>query len=253
MTTEMESTERLLVEGPQLVREAEQIGLRTRLMGGVAIRTLLGERFDPTFARPLHDIDLFVGKRDSRKLEALISAHGWQSQREFNALNGARRLLFDDPNSPAQIDVFVEAFEMCHSLPLAEGLREPGLTLPGTELLMTKLQIVQLNEKDRNDCYALFDGCTIGADGPVSIDPARIAQLTGRDWGLQHTFELNLVRLVADVDSWPLSAQRKQVIADGVAAVSSAIEAEPKSRSWRLRAKIGERKQWYEEPEEVRR
>lgn len=253
MTTEMESTERLLVEGPQVVREAEQIGLTTRLMGGVAIRTLLGERFDPTFARPLHDVDLFVGKRDSRKLEALISAHGWQPQREFNALNGARRLLFDDPNSPAQFDVFVEAFEMCHSLPLTEGLRYPGLTLPGTELLMTKLQIVKLNEKDRNDCYALFDGCTIGADEPVSIDPARIARLTGHDWGLHHTFELNLGRLTSDLGSGQLPADRAKVIADGIAAVSQAIEAEPKSRGWRLRAKIGERKQWYEEPEEVRR
>ena len=28
------------------------------------------------------------------------------------------------------------------------------------------------------------------------------------------------------------------------------IEAEPKSRAWRLRAKIGERKRWYELPEE---
>jgi len=249
----MEATERLLEEGPQLVREAEQSGLTTRLMGGVAIRTLLSERFDPAFARPLHDIDLFVRKRDSRKLEGLIKDHGWQPEREFNALNGARRMLFDDPNSPAQIDVFVEAFEMCHSLPLADGLRSPGLTLPGTELLMTKLQIVRLNEKDRDDCYALFNGCTIGDDGPSSIDPGRIAHLTGRDWGLQHTFELNLGRLRDDLDMWSLPAERKAVIRDGIASVSQAIDDEPKSRGWRLRAKIGERKQWYEEPEEVRR
>ncbi len=253
MTTDLESTDRLLAEGPQLVREAEQSGLATRLMGGVAIRTLLGDRFDPAFARPLHDIDLFVGKRDARKLEALIKEHGWEAEREFNALNGARRMLFDDPNSPAQIDVFVEAFDMCHSLPLADGLRSPGLTLPGTELLMTKLQIVHLNEKDRDDCYALFDGCAIGDGGPVSIDPVQIAGLTGHDWGLHHTFELNLGRLTSDLSSWSLPPARAQVIADGIAAVSNAIEAEPKSRGWRLRAKIGERKQWYQEPEEVRR
>jgi hypothetical protein len=29
------------------------------------------------------------------------------------------------------------------------------------------------------------------------------------------------------------------------------IEAEPKTRGWKLRAKIGERKRWYELPEEV--
>lgn len=249
----MESSERLLEEGPRLVLDAEQQGLTTRLLGGVAIRTLLGDRFDPTFARPLHDIDLFVRKRDARKLEGVIKDHGWQAEREFNALNGARRLLFNDPDSPAQIDVFVEAFEMCHPLPLADGLREPGLTLPGTELLMTKLQIIHLNEKDREDCYALLNGCPIGSDGPVSIDPARIAHLTGHDWGLNHTFELNLGRLTSHLDDRALSPDSTRTVADGIAAVSEAMEAEPKSRGWRLRARIGERKTWYEEPEEVRR
>jgi hypothetical protein len=253
MTTDMEATGRLLEEGPQLARDAEQQGLTARLIGGVGIRILLGDRFDPAFARPLHDIDLFTRRRDSRKLEGVIKEHGWQPSREFNALNGNRRLLFNDPNSEAQIDVFVEAFEMAHPLPLADGLREPGLTLPGTELLMTKLQIVKLNEKDRDDCYALFNGCAIGDSGPVTIDPARIAHLTGHDWGLHHTFELNLARLSSDLGSSSLPADRTNVIADGIAAVSTAMEAEPKSRGWRLRARIGERKQWYEEPEEVRR
>jgi hypothetical protein len=253
MTEDMEATERLLDEGPQLVREAEQQGLSVRLLGGVAIRVLLGDRFDPAFARPLHDIDLFTRKRDSRKLEGLIKDHGWQPSREFNALNGNRRLLFNDPDSEAQIDVFVEAFEMAHALPLADGLREKGLTMPGTELLMTKLQIVKLNEKDRDDCYALFAGCAIADDGSMTIDPKRIAHLTGHDWGLNHTFELNLGRLTADLASRALPAERTTVIADGIAAVTNAMEAEPKSRGWRLRARIGERKQWYEEPEEVRR
>jgi hypothetical protein len=249
----MEVTERLLQEGPQLVLEAEQNGLTARLIGGVGIRQLLGERFDPLFARPLHDIDLYTRKRDSRRLEGLIKEHGWEPAREFNALNGNRRLLFNDPDSEAQIDVFVEAFEMCHPLPLADGLSEPGITLPGTELLMTKLQIIRLNAKDRDDCYALLYGCTIGDGGAATIDPARIARLTARDWGLQHTFELNLSRLKADFASQPLPADGTQVISDAIAAVSQAIETEPKSRGWRLRARIGERKPWYEEPEEVRR
>lgn len=249
----MEATERLLEEGPRLVRDAEQDGLAPRLLGGVGIRTLLGENFDPAFARPLHDIDLFARKRDSRKLEGLIKAHGWEPAREFNALNGARRLLFEDPNSEAQIDVFVEAFEMCHSLPLADGMREPGLTLPGTELLMTKLQIVQFNLKDRDDCYALLNGCTIASNGPATIDPARIARLTARDWGLQHTFELNLSRLSEDLEARSLTGDSTRVIADAITALTNAIEAEPKSRGWRLRAKIGERRAWYDEPEEVRR
>jgi Uncharacterised nucleotidyltransferase len=245
--------ERLLDEGRQLVMEAEQQGLVVRLLGGVAIRLLLGPRFDPTFERPLRDIDLIVRRRDARKLEALIAGHGWNPARQFNALNGARRLLFHDPGGDAQIDVFVESFEMCHVLPLAESLGEPGPSLPATDLLMTKLQIVELNEKDRDDCYALLRGSAIGAADPAAIDPARIARLTGGDWGLHHTFELNLARLTAGLQVRRLPDEAAQSIRGAVGAVAAAMEAEPKSRGWRLRARIGERKRWYEEPEEVKR
>ena len=180
------ASERLLDEGRELILEADQQGLAARLLGGVGIRLLLGSRFDAAFDRPHHDIDLFVRRRDARKLEALIAARGWEPARHFNALNGARRLLFREPGG-TQIDVFVDVFEMCHVLPLADGFAQPGPSLPATELLMTKLQIVQLNEKDRDDCYALLYGCPIASVQPAAIDPARIARLTAGDWGLHHT------------------------------------------------------------------
>jgi hypothetical protein len=36
-----------------------------------------------------------------------------------------------------------------------------------------------------------------------------------------------------------------------VAALRAAIDAAPKSTRWKLRATVGERQQWYVEPEEV--
>jgi len=246
-------TERLLDEGRQLVLQAEQQGLAAKLLGGVGIRLLLGDRFDPAFDRPLQDIDLIVRRRDARRLEALIAARAWEPARQFNALNGARRLLFRESAGDAQIDVFVEVFEMCHALPLANNLRWPGPSLPATDLLMTKLQIVHLNEKDRDDCYALLFGSALGADDPAAIDPVRIAQMTAGDWGLHHTVELNLVRLRANLDARPLPSGGAATISAAIGTLADAIDAEPKSRAWRLRARIGERKVWYDEPEEVKR
>jgi hypothetical protein len=149
--------------------------------------------------------------------------------------------------------VFVELFEMCHALPLADSLGQPGPSLPATDLLMTKLQIVQLNAKDRDDCYALLSGSALGAGDPAAIDPARIARLTAGDWGLHHTLELNLGRLRADLAARQLPGGGAERISAAIAAVADAIDAEPKSRAWRLRARIGERKVWYDEPEEVKR
>jgi hypothetical protein len=240
---------RLPEEARGLVADAERGGIAVRLLGGVAIRLLLGDRFDAAYERTYRDVDVVCARRDGRAVEALLAARGWAPASEFNALNGARRLLFHDPLSEAQVDVFVGEFAMCHVLPLADSLDRPGPSLPATDLVMTKLQIVELNAKDRSDLYALLAGCEVADGDHTAIEPARVARLTGRDWGLHHTFERNLAHLREQVQRGEGPA-RAGVAIDALAA---AMEAEPKSRAWRMRAKIGERKRWYELPEEVAR
>lgn len=241
--------DRLEAEGREVVAEAEARGLPVRLLGGVAIKLLLGDRFDAAYVRAYRDIDLLCGRKAGRGVEELLAARGWEPAVEFNALNGSRRLLFHDPRSEAQVDVFVGEFSMCHALPLADSLQRPGPSLPATDLLMTKLQIVELNAKDRSDLYALLAGCEVGDGDHAAIEPARVARLTGRDWGLHHTFERNLVHLRDAI----AAGEGPPAAAAGVEAILAAMEAEPKSRAWKMRAKIGERKRWYELPEEVDR
>ncbi|MDX6686167.1 MAG: hypothetical protein QOF86_2295 [Baekduia sp.] len=240
---------RLLDESRELVEQATAQGLTVRLMGGIGVRMVVGDRFPERFARTYGDIDIIVGRRDARAVEDLLAARGWDPATAFNALNGSRRLLFHDPAGSAQVDVFVEAFEMCHALPFAESLQRPGPTLPATDLLMSKLQIVALNAKDRGDLYALLEGCDVRDGDHRAIEPDRVAALTGRDWGLHHTFELNLGRLREGL----AAAEAPAALGGSIDAIAEAMERGPKTRAWKLRAKIGERKRWYEDPEEVDR
>lgn len=233
--------DRLPEEARGILADAERDGVRVKLLGGIAILLGLGDRFDAAFARPYRDIDLFCHRKDGRKLEALLAARGWAPASEFNALGGGRRLLFHDPQSEAQVDVFVGEFQMCHELPLADGLDRPGPSLPATDLVMTKLQIVELNAKDRSDLYALLSG--------GEIEPARLAEVTSRDWGVHHTFELNLAKLREGI----AAGEGPAAAGPAVDALLAAMEEAPKSRGWRMRAKVGERKRWYELPEEVER
>jgi hypothetical protein len=253
MTDANSLTGRLEQEGREILDAARALGLEVMLLGGVAIRVLLGEKLHPAFDRPVGDLDLLTRKGDGGRLERLLADRGWLPARSFNALNGARRLLFNDAAGETQVDVFVESFEMCHRLPLADSLAGPGLTLPATDLLMTKLQIVELNAKDRADLYGLLLGCEIGDGRPEALDPARLAELTSRDWGLHHTFELNLAALPAALSETALSEPERAAVRDRVEEILHAMEAAPKSRGWRLRQRVGERKQWYETPEEVDR
>ena len=241
--------DRLPEEARGILADAERDGVRVRLLGGIAILLQLGDRFDAAFARPYRDIDLFCHRKDGRKLEALLTARGWAPASEFNALGGGRRLLFHDPQSEAQVDVFVGEFQMCHELPLADGLDRPGPSLPATDLVMTKLQIVELNAKDRSDLYALLSGSPLGDGDPAAIEPGRMAEVTAHDWGVHHTFELNLAKLREGI----AAGEGPAAAGAAVDALLAAMEEAPKSRGWRMRAKVGERKRWYELPEEVER
>jgi hypothetical protein len=240
---------RLADEGRGVIADAEARGLRARLLGGIAIQLRLGDRLDPAYARPCRDLDLICARKDGRGLEEVLVARGWEPAREFNALNGARRLLFRDPASEAQVDVFVGEFSMCHALPIADRLDCPGPALPATDLVMTKLQIVELNAKDRSDLFALLAGCAVRDGDDGAIEPGRVAELTARDWGLHHTFELNLAKLRAAIDA----GEGPAAACGAIDALAAAMDAAPKSRGWKMRARIGERKRWYELPEEVDR
>jgi hypothetical protein len=232
-------------EAERLLAAIDLAGLRARLIGGMAIRILCGERLDPVFDREIADLDFVVPKGEGRDLGALLEAEGYDPDKEFNALQGARRMLFWDVPNNRQVDVFVGSFEMCHELPLADRVDERQGTLPGADLLLTKLQIVNLNRKDATDACALL--------ASTPIDDAYIASLTSQDWGLQHTIELNLDRLGPIADELALDDAGKGRIHEAIASLRAAIEAEPKSRRWKMRDRIGERKQWYETPEEVDR
>jgi Uncharacterised nucleotidyltransferase len=240
-------------EARRLLDEVAARDLRARLIGGMAIRLLAGDRLHPAYRREIRDLDFVLPRRDGRPMEALLADAGYAPEKEFNALNGHRRLLFRDEEHGRQVDVFVESFEMCHRLPLTERLDARADTLPAADVLMTKLQIVHLNPKDLGDVYALLLSHEVAAGDGAAIDAGRITELTGNDWGLHRTFELNLERLRDALPEQPLEPADVQTLAGRIDALAAAMDAAPKSRRWRMRARVGERKRWYEEPEEVDR
>lgn len=240
-------------EAVRLADLAEAQDVPMRLLGGIAIRLLLGDRMPASMLRTSDDLDYLTNRGSSRAVEALLNDAGWKGDREFNALNGARRLIFHHAPTGHKIDVFVEAFEMCHALPLVDRLDVGSRTLPAAELALTKLQVVTLNPKDQGDLYALFAGLPVADHDDDAINAGRIADLTSRDWGLHHTLELNLARLREDLPGCALDAAEQERVGERLDALAAAIDGAPKSRGWRLRARIGERKRWYELPEEVER
>lgn len=241
----------IVAEAQRLLALAEASAVPLRLLGGVAIRLRAGARFPEMLARPYGDLDFVTTKGGSAASARLIADAGYEDDRAFNTLNGSRRLLFHDVPNRRKLDVFVGEFSMCHEIPVAERLAVDPVSVPLAELLLTKLQVVELNEKDVTDALALLAAHEVGAADGDTISGARVAALCASDWGLWRTITANLELVRDRAGSYPLGEEERARVREGARALLEGIEAAPKSRGWRLRARVGERVRWYELPEEV--
>jgi hypothetical protein len=201
----------------------------------------------PALTREYKDLDLASAKKSAGNLQKLLRDLGYEPHVGFNAMNGKERLLFYDNPNERQMDVFVGSFRMCHEIPLEKRLTVDEDTVPLAELLLTKLQIIELNEKDVRDTVALLLEHEVTEDDR-GVNVTQFAALCCEDWGLCRTITQNLVSVRERVGNYEVD---RDVVTTRVDALLGRIEGTPKSRSWRLRAKVGERKRWYELPEEV--
>jgi hypothetical protein len=244
---------------PGIVEEAERLvdtangqGTTLALLGGVAVR-LNASEVPPSLDREYKDLDFAVPKGGGAAASKLLMGQGYEASVEFNAMNGRERMLFHDSDHGRQIDLFIGSFRMCHEIPFGDRLSPSQPTVPLAELVLTKLQIIELNEKDVRDVALVFYGHEVSDHDDGSINGKRIAELCSSDWGLWRTITANLERCREHLGEYSLPEPDSKQISDRIGELLAMIEARPKSRGWKLRAKVGERKRWYELPEEVDR
>jgi len=241
----------VVAEAERLLERAEDHGLALRVLGGVAIRLRAPGELPPALARTYGDADFMTAKGASGDAQKFFRNEGYEPHVAFNALHGTERLLFFDDGNERQVDVFVGSFNMSHKIPVKDRLALEPRTLPLAELLVTKLQIAELNEKDVRDAFALFHGHAVNEGDGESINAARVAELCSTDWGLWRTLTGNLNACREFLFRYDFSEEERARIRDRIATLLEHIDREPKSRGWKLRARIGERKRWYTTPEEV--
>ena len=238
-----------LQESRRLVDVARDAGVVMRLLGGAAV-CLQAPEGRPLLARKIGDIDIATKQGGRRAATEVLTKAGYVPDEHFNAFHGTRRLLFYDQTNSRKLDVFIGDFSMCHVIPIADRLELDPLTVPLAELMLTKLQIVELTERDQRDIYNLTYHHELRDGDSKGIEADFIAGLCAQDWGLWRTTRTTVERCLENMASYGLEPQAADTIAERLKALWKRIEQAPKSARWKLRNRVGDRVRWYEEPEE---
>jgi len=244
----------ILDEMNRLINSARKRSILLRAIGGLAVRVKSGD-LHKFFPREYHDLDFVTAENERRKIEPFFQEMGYESNRQFNLLNGSKRQIYLDPNSERHVDIFIGNFEMCHKLPMNHRLHLDPVTVPLAELLLSKAQIVELNRKDALDMASILLYNETGNDDNGRINLDYVAKLCGQDWGLYKTVSINLKRVeeVVSDEKLNLTEAERALILKRTSEICRTFETMPKSLAWQMRDKVGTRVRWYEEVEEVAR
>lgn len=236
-------------EAKRILEAAEEKKIVLRLFGGISFLLRCPSAKHRSLQRDYLDLDFMGYSKQSREINRLFKELGYVPREIFNAYQGARRLIFNDVVNRRRVDIFLDVFEMCHKFDLKKRLEIERYTIPLADMLATKLQIREINEKDVKDILSILADYEIGATDSNSINGAYIAKLCADDWGVYRTFVLNLDGILATLPERDLGAAQKEILRSRMNRLRAVIEEAPKSLRWKLRAKVGDKVRWYELPE----
>ena len=243
-----------LDEVNQIVEAALQAGLSLRLTGSWAVyfhcpehRTLM-----VAFGRTYRDADFVAYTRDNKRVSSLMAASGYVEDRHIFIASEGGRAIFHHPTTGFHVDVFYGKLDFCHTIPFDGRLEADPPTIMLAELLLSKMQIFHINEKDLMDTILLLLEHPIGDQDAETINATRIAKLCAADWGLWRTVTMNLDKTQQIVHKYAqLNSTQKGLVSERITVLRTRIDGEPKSIPWRLRAQVGERIKWYKHVDEV--
>ncbi len=237
-------------EAKRIVDRARSKRVQLRLMGGLAVRMHCTSL--DFCERPYSDIDLIGLRSQAMGIEEVFRNLGYFPDVTFNALHGGQRLKYEDHTNNRHVEVFLDKFRMDQTLDFRGRLEIDPYTISLTDLFITKIQVVKMDEKDFHDLFSLLRDHKIGMDDREGVINARyIAQLCAHDWGLYHTVLRNVERLPEFYEHFKLDNAERDSMDRRVWILRLMIIEEPKGPIWKARDRLGERLPYYEEVERV--
>jgi len=251
-SAEREKFEREVV---RIIQAGNQAGVVLRVLGSLAFHMHCPRAgyLQAEMGRAYTDIDFAAYSKQSKEIKALFTGMGYTEDPEVYMVTEGGRAIYENATTHLHIDIFYEKLDFCHEIRWNGRLEVDSPTIPLAELLLEKMQIVRINEKDVIDTIMLLMEHPLGDGDKEVINVGRVARLCAADWGLWRTLTMNLDKVQKLATGYAqLSDDQKQLVVSQVTAALKRIEAEPKPMAWRLRARVGDRVKWYKDVEEVK-
>ncbi|HEY8679058.1 MAG TPA: hypothetical protein VIN39_10550 [Candidatus Dormibacteraeota bacterium] len=241
--------EDVIAEAGRIAAAARQANVSAKLVGGAAINLHSASATRAPLKRKYGDLDFVAPSKQRGAVQKLFESLGYEGEMRFNTLNGHQRLLYLDQANGRQVDIFIDRMRMCHVIELADRLGGDAPCLTPADLLLSKLQVYEVNMKDLVDSVALLLDHAVGDHDEETINAGYLARLLSLDWGLHRTIQINTERVRGAAHELGVDAG---LVNERLDQLWQRIDGQPKSWKWKLRDRIGERVSWYELPEEVR-
>jgi hypothetical protein len=273
-------TEIFMRESKTIVDTAQNEGLTLRIIGGLGI-AMHCQQFSE-FAKKLgrtgtgvakgqeySDLDFIAYRKQRDKVKEFFSKIGYVKRKATLSSAASERQIYYHPKGWFYVDVFFDQLLVAnHPVDFRGRLELDYPTITVTDMLLEKVQMWEaFGIKDLKDCLFLLRAHDIKEQKEKeSIDASYIAEVLAQDWGFWYTATTNLQnirRFTSELDKLGPDAQitpalitdkERDDINKKTTTLLNRTETEPKSFGWKMRAKVGTKKRWYnpvESPETV--
>ncbi|NQV16922.1 MAG: hypothetical protein HQ534_00030 [Armatimonadetes bacterium] len=240
----------------KIMGKAKEYNVTMRVIGSIAfrIRCPIYKVIEYKNKRYLTDINFVTYKKDIVKVQELFFELGWTENQNVLRLFDDKRRIFYHPEEAVHSDIFIDKLRFCHEIDFRKRLEIDYATISLIDLLLEKLQIVEINKKDIIDIIVLLSQYPVSLNGKDKgyINGSYLAKVCSRDWGWWKTATSNLKK-VRELSNEYLEKKQAEILNQRLFLLTSFIEKKPKSWKWKIRSKIGDKMRWYREVEEVER
>lgn len=238
----------------RILEASEKAGILLRVIGSLAFQMHCPKfgSLQAAMGRAYTDIDFAAYGKQTQQIQAMMAGLGYVDNREVFIASEGERAIFDRPDTGLHVDVFYEKLDFCHAIYWKDRLEVDSPTIPLAELLLEKMQIVQINEKDIIDTIMLLLEHPLGDIDEETINIKLAARLCANEWGLWRTTTMNLEKVKQLAGHYTqLTPEQKTKVTSQVDEILARLNSEPKMIAWRIRDRVGDRIKWYKEVDEV--